>query len=65
MSSREPDWGELRTFLLKSADIFEERTERATQRLATLAEPAMIVVFGTVVAFVALTDLTAWQRALG
>ncbi len=44
------DAGELRTFLLKSADIFEERTERATQRLATLAEPAMIVVFGTVVA---------------
>ena len=53
------DAGELRTFLLKAADIFEERTERATQRLATLAEPAMIVVFGTVVAFVALSLLQA------
>jgi general secretion pathway protein F len=53
------DAGELRTFLLKAADIFEERTERATQRLATLAEPAMIVIFGTVVAFVALSLLQA------
>ena len=51
--------GELRIFLLKSADIFEERTERATQRLATLAEPAMIVVFGAIVAFVALSLLQA------
>jgi len=53
------DAGELRTFLLKAADIFEERTERATQRLATLAEPAMIVVFGAIVAFVALSLLQA------
>jgi type II secretory pathway component PulF len=53
------DAGELRVFLLKSADIFEERTERATQRLATLAEPAMIVVFGAIVAFVALSLLQA------
>ena len=53
------DAGQLRTFLLKSADIFEERTERATQRLATLAEPAMIVMFGAVVAFVALSLLQA------
>jgi general secretion pathway protein F len=51
--------GELRTFLLKAADIFEERTERATQRLATLAEPAMIVIFGAIVAFVALSLLQA------
>ena len=51
--------GELRVFLLKSADIFEERTERITQRLATLAEPAMIVVFGAIVAFVALSLLQA------
>ena len=51
--------GDLRTFLVKSADIFEERTERATQRLAALAEPAMIVVFGAVVAFVALSLLQA------
>jgi type II secretory pathway component PulF len=51
--------GRLREFLLKAADIFEERTERATQRLATLAEPAMIVVFGAVVAFIALSLLQA------
>jgi type II secretory pathway component PulF len=53
------DSGQLRVFLMKSADIFEERTERATQRLATLAEPAMIVVFGVIVAFVALSLLQA------
>ena len=51
--------GQLRTFLLKSAEIFEERTERATQRLAALAEPAMIVIFGAMVAFVALSLLQA------
>ncbi|HEX4684756.1 MAG TPA: type II secretion system F family protein [Gemmatimonadaceae bacterium] len=53
------DAGQLREFLMKSADIFEERTERATQRLATLAEPAMIVMFGAIVAFVALSLLQA------
>ena len=53
------DAGELRVFLLKSAEIFEERTERATQRLAALAEPAMIIVFGAIVAFVALSLLQA------
>ncbi len=53
------DAGELRTFLLKSADIFEERTERITQRLATIAQPAMILVFGAIVAFVALSLLQA------
>jgi type II secretory pathway component PulF len=51
--------GQLRTFLIKSADIFEERTERATQRVAALAEPAMIVIFGAIVAFVALSLLQA------
>lgn len=51
--------GQLQTFLMKSADIFEERTERATQRFATLAEPAMIVIFGCMVAFVALSLLQA------
>jgi general secretion pathway protein F len=51
--------GRLREFLLKAADIFEDRTERSTQRLATLAEPAMIVVFGVIVAFVALSLLQA------
>ena len=53
------DAGQLRVFLMKSADIFEERTERATQRLATFLEPAMIVVFGVIVAFVALSLLQA------
>ncbi|HEY9225111.1 MAG TPA: type II secretion system F family protein [Gemmatimonadaceae bacterium] len=53
------DAGQLRVFLMKAADIFEERTERATQRLATLAEPAMIVIFGAIVAFVALSLLQA------
>lgn len=53
------DAGQLQTFLMKAADIFEERTERATQRLATLAEPAMIVIFGCMVAFVALSLLQA------
>jgi len=53
------DAGQLRVFLMKSADIFEERTERATHRLATLAEPAMIVTFGVIVAFIALSLLQA------
>jgi general secretion pathway protein F len=53
------DAGELRAFLLKAAEIFEERAERATQRLATLAEPAMIMTFGIIVAFVALSLLQA------
>jgi type II secretory pathway component PulF len=51
--------GRLREFLLKAAEIFEERTERATQRLATLAEPVMIVLFGAVVAMIALSLLQA------
>lgn len=51
--------GDLRTFLLKAAEIFEERTERATQRVAALAEPVMIVIFGAIVAFVALSLLQA------
>lgn len=53
------DAGQLRAFLHKAAEIFEERTERATQRLATLAEPLMIVVFGLIVAFVAMSLLQA------
>jgi type II secretory pathway component PulF len=51
--------GRLREFLLKAADIFEDKTERLTQRLATLAEPAMIVLFGSIVALVALSLLQA------
>ena len=46
-------------FLLKAATLFEERTERVTQRLVSLAEPAMIVAFGGVIGFVALSLLQA------
>src|SRR6185295_4784370 len=42
--------GQLKEFLTKSAEIFEERTERVTPRIATLAEPMMILVFGGIVA---------------
>lgn len=51
--------GNLQQFLLKAADIFEERTDRARQRLVALAEPAMIVVFGGLIGFVALSLLQA------
>jgi len=47
--------GRLGEFLGKAADIFEERTERTLQRLVALVEPAMIVGFGIVVGFVALS----------
>jgi type II secretory pathway component PulF len=51
--------GRLADFLLKSADLLERRTERAVERLVALAEPAMIVMFGGVVALVALSLLQA------
>ncbi len=51
--------GRLNDFLEKAADIFEEKTERAAQRLATIAEPAMIMIFGSIVAMVALSLLQA------
>ena len=51
--------GRLQDFLLKAAEIFEERTERGTQRLVTLLEPAMILTFGLLVAVVALSVLQA------
>jgi type II secretory pathway component PulF len=51
--------GRLHEFLMKAAEIFEDRTEQATQRLVTLLEPAMILVFGSVVAFIALALLQA------
>ena len=47
--------GRLGEFLDKAAGIFEERTERAVQRAVALIEPAMIVAFGVVVGFVALS----------
>jgi len=45
----------LQEFLLKAADILEEKTERVLQRLVTLLEPALIVLFGGMVGFVALS----------
>jgi general secretion pathway protein F len=51
--------GRLEEFLLKAADILEERSERLTTRLVALLEPAMIVGFGGVVGFVALSLLQA------
>jgi general secretion pathway protein F len=53
------DSGRLQEFLLKAAEIFEERTERGAQRLVTLLEPAMILSFGLLVAIVALSVLQA------
>jgi type II secretory pathway component PulF len=49
----------IQEFLLKAAEILEHRTARAVERLVALAEPAMIVVFGGLVGFVALSLLQA------
>jgi type II secretory pathway component PulF len=51
--------GRLADFLVKAAEILEERTERALQRVVAALEPAMIVVFGGIVGFVALSLLQA------
>src|SRR5262245_25045800 len=51
--------GRLQEFLLKAAELFEERTEAGAQRLVTLLEPAMIMSFGLLVAIVALSVLQA------
>jgi type II secretory pathway component PulF len=51
--------GQVPEFLHKAAEIFEENTDRAVQRAVALAEPAMIVVFGSIVAVVALALLQA------
>ncbi len=49
----------LGAFLEKAADLLDERTERSAQRLATLAEPTLIVVLGGVVALIAYALLQA------
>ena len=49
----------LREFLLKTADILDERAARTAQRVTTLAEPVMIVVFGAIVALIAFSLLQA------
>jgi type II secretory pathway component PulF len=51
--------GRLEQFLERAAALCEERAERMLQRLVTLAEPAMVLVFGILVAFVALSLLQA------
>ncbi len=51
--------GRLQEFFLRSASILEERMDRLLQRLVSLAEPVMIVLFGGVVGFVALSLLQA------
>ncbi len=51
--------GQLGNFLLKAAQLFEDRTERSLQRLVALAEPAMIVLFGLIVGMIALSLLQA------
>lgn len=49
--------GRLEEFLTRSADFCEERAERILARLVALAEPTMILIFGILVAFVALSLL--------
>lgn len=51
--------GNLRDFLARTADLCEERADRTLQRLVTLIEPAMILAFGVLIAFVALSLLQA------
>lgn len=51
--------GRLIDFLERAAIMLEERTQRATERLVTLLEPAMIVAFGGLVALVAMSLLQA------
>ncbi|MGQ0640475.1 MAG: type II secretion system F family protein [Gemmatimonadaceae bacterium] len=51
--------GRVPEFLHKAADLFDERVDRARQRMLLLVEPAMIVIFGGVIGFVALSLLQA------
>jgi general secretion pathway protein F len=51
--------GKLQEFLDKAAEIFEQSTQRALQRLVAIAEPLMIVIFGGIVGLVALSLLQA------
>jgi type IV pilus assembly protein PilC len=51
--------GRLADFLLKGADFLERRTERALERMVSLVGPVMIVMFGGIVALVALSLLQA------
>ena len=51
--------GRLSDFMLKAADLLERRTEQAVERMVAMAEPAMIITFGAIVAFVAAALLQA------
>lgn len=51
--------GRLAEYLDKAADLFEARVARIMERLAILAEPAMILAFGALVGLVALSLLQA------
>ena len=51
--------GRLEEFLTRAADICEDKAARLIERLVALAEPAMIVILGAVIAFVALSLLQA------
>lgn len=51
--------GRLAEFMTKAADLLEQRTERALERMVAMAEPAMIITFGLMVAFVAAALLQA------
>jgi len=51
--------GRLSEFLTRGAELCEERAERMLQRLVALVEPAMILLFGLLIAFVALSLLQA------
>lgn len=50
-SARLPD------FLLEAATLFERRTQRMLERMVALVEPLMILMFGGIVAFIALALL--------
>jgi len=59
LASLGEETGKLEEFLRKAAELFEQRTERATARLVALAEPVMIIVLGIIVGTVALSLLQA------
>ena len=51
--------GQLEEFLTRAAELCEDRAERMLQRLVALIEPAMILLFGVLIAFIALSLLQA------
>jgi general secretion pathway protein F len=51
--------GRLSSFLLKGAELLERRTTRSVERMVALVEPLVIVLFGGVIAIVALSLLQA------